>query len=99
LVGQKFTKHWIKFSWYYGRVGKNFTERNHMHMYQNQPQYNSGYYIPPQNSYMRTPLPQTPVMLKGRPVSSIEEVKASAIDFDGSVFYFPDVANKRIYTK
>jgi hypothetical protein len=70
-----------------------------MHMYQNQTQYNSGYYIPPQNSYMRTPLPQTPVMLKGRPVSSIEEVKASAIDFDGSVFYFPDVANKRIYTK
>lgn len=34
-----------------------------------------------------------------RPVSSIEEVKASAIDFDGSVFYFPDLANKKIYTK
>lgn len=34
-----------------------------------------------------------------RPVSSIEEVKASPIDFDGSVFYFPDVANRRIYTK
>ena len=34
-----------------------------------------------------------------RPVSSIEEVKAYPIDFDGSVFYFPDVANKRIYTK
>lgn len=34
-----------------------------------------------------------------RPVSSVEEVKASSIDFDGSVFYFPDVANKRIYTK
>jgi len=26
-------------------------------------------------------------------------VKASPIDFDGSVFYFPDVANKKIYTK
>lgn len=37
--------------------------------------------------------------LKGRPVSSIEEVKASAVDFDGTVFYFPDLANKRIYTK
>ena len=37
--------------------------------------------------------------LKGRPVSSIEEVKASPIDFDGSIFYFPDLANKRIYTK
>ena len=34
-----------------------------------------------------------------RPVSSIEEVKACPIDFDGSVFYFTDVANKRIYTK
>ena len=32
-------------------------------------------------------------------VSSIEEARASAIDFDGSVFYFPDLANKRIYTK
>ena len=37
--------------------------------------------------------------LKGRPVSSIEEVKASPIDFDGSIFYFPDMANKCIYTK
>lgn len=34
-----------------------------------------------------------------RPVASIEEVRASPIDFDGSVFYFPDIANKRIYTK
>ena len=31
--------------------------------------------------------------------SSIEEVKACPIDFDGSVFYFADVANKKIYTK
>ena len=34
-----------------------------------------------------------------RPVSSLEEVRASPIDFDGSIFYFPDVANKKIYTK
>lgn len=34
-----------------------------------------------------------------RPVSSLEEARASVIDFDGSVFYFPDAANKRIYTK
>ena len=34
-----------------------------------------------------------------RPVSSIEEVRAVSIDFDGSVFYFSDLANKRIYTK
>ena len=29
----------------------------------------------------------------------LEEVKATSIDFDGSIFYFPDLANKRIYTK
>ena len=34
-----------------------------------------------------------------RPVSSVEEVRAASIDFDGSVFYFSDLANKRIYTK
>lgn len=37
--------------------------------------------------------------LKGRPVSSIEEARATQIDFDGSLFIFPDIANKRIYTK
>lgn len=34
-----------------------------------------------------------------RPVSSLEEVVAISIDFDGSVFYFPDMANNKIYTK
>lgn len=67
-------------------------ERNEYEMYQQ----NYGYY--PQTVYARNVLP-TSVGLKGRPVSSIEEVRASAIDFDGSVFYFPDLANKRIYTK
>ena len=33
-----------------------------------------------------------------RPVSSLEEARASVIDFDGSVFYFPDAATKRLYT-
>lgn len=42
---------------------------------------------------------QMPNYLKGRPVSSLEEARAANIDFDGSIFYFPDVANKRIYTK
>lgn len=51
-----------------------------------QPQYNW-------NMMNQQPIPQV------RPVSSIEEVKASQIDFDGSVFYFPDIANKKIYTK
>jgi hypothetical protein len=38
-------------------------------------------------------------ILRGRPVSSLEEVRATGIDFDGSIFFFPDLANKRIYTK
>lgn len=46
----------------------------------------------------RSVLPQT-LTLKGRPVASLEEVRATGIDFDGSIFYFPDLANKRIYTK
>ena len=37
--------------------------------------------------------------LKGRPVSSLEEARAAQIDFDGSIFIFPDIANKKIYTK
>ena len=38
-------------------------------------------------------------IIKGRPVSSYDEAKASMIDMDGSMFVFPDIANKRIYTK
>ena len=37
--------------------------------------------------------------LKGHPVSSLEEARATSIDFDGSIFYFPDLANRKIYTK
>lgn len=58
------------------------------------------------SNYYQQPMPQQMGMqqmrmsnLKGRPVSSLEEVKAMSIDFDGSVFYFPDLANNRIYTK
>ena len=47
-------------------------------------------------TYRQAPLS---VGLKGRLVSSLEEARATSIDFDGSVFYFPDLANKRIYTK
>lgn len=65
-------------------------------MYQN----NYSYY--PQNTQNQTTPRYTPTIyqgLKGRPVSSLEEARAQSIDFDGSVFYFPDIANKRIYTK
>jgi len=37
--------------------------------------------------------------LKGRPVSGLEEVRAAAVDFDGTVSFFPDLANGKIYTK
>lgn len=69
-----------------------------------QPQYQaqqfagySGYKPTPQ--YSQWAQPTAPVLPQVRPVSSIEEVRACPIDFDGSVFYFADVANKRIYTK
>lgn len=42
---------------------------------------------------------QDPNYLKGRPVTSVDEVRATPIDFDGSIFYFPDITNNRIYTK
>jgi hypothetical protein len=32
-------------------------------------------------------------------VTGLEEVRAAAIDFDGTVSFFPDLANGRIYTK
>lgn len=38
-------------------------------------------------------------VLKGRPVSSYDEAKASMIDLDGSLFVFTDIANNCIYTK
>ena len=58
------------------------------------PQQQPFYQIP---SYLRQAPSQ--VGLKGRLVTSLEEARATSIDFDGSIFYFPDLANKRIYTK
>ena len=51
--------------------------------------------------YQQSVLRQAPLQngLKGRLVSSLEEARATSIDFDGTIFYFPDLANKRIYTK
>ena len=58
--------------------------------YQTRPTYQS------QQMPMTMPIQQG---LKGRPVASVEEARAASIDFDGSIFYFPDVANNCIYTK
>lgn len=55
------------------------------------------------NSFPQQPpqQPQTPAapILKGRPVSNEEEANAAMIDFDGSLFVFPDKAHGKIYTK
>ena len=73
-----------------------------------QPQYQQ-IQTPPGYTNYRQPAPQYPVWNQSpvvnqptqqiRPVTSIEEVRACPIDFDGSVFYFTDVANRKIYTK
>lgn len=51
------------------------------------------------NYYQRPPQIQMPSVLKGYPVSSIDEARAANIDFDGSITFFPDLNNKKIYTK
>lgn len=58
-------------------------------------------YYPQQPRYMESMTNQVNQFMgiKGRPVSSLEEARATSIDFDGSIFYFPDLANRRIYTK
>ena len=63
--------------------------------------YQQSYNYYPSNSYATPQKPLVPLQptLRGRPVSSIDEVRAIAVDFDGSIFYFPDMANHRIYTK
>ena len=65
----------------------------------NQMEQQYGTYQP--NNYQMQNVQQMGTMqvLKGRPVSSYDEAKASMIDLDGSLFVFPDIANKRIYTK
>ena len=43
------------------------------------------------NNYFPQNQPQRPQFgLKGKPVTSLDEVRAASIDFDGSIFYFPD---------
>lgn len=64
----------------------------------------NAYYYPnqPQQTYAPRQVPyEMPQqnLLKGRFVSSVDEVRAAQVDFDGSVFVFPDMANKKIYTK
>lgn len=81
----------IKFPIYSEGIGKNFPR---IFKKEGRKMYN--YYQPNQSIRQATaPL----IGLKGRPVASIDEARAASIDFDGSIFFFPDLANKRIYTK
>ena len=71
-------------------------------MYSNYNYYPQQNQVTPQQPAYQMPIyRQAPpqIGLKGRLVTSLEEARATSIDFDGSVFYFPDLANKRIYTK
>jgi hypothetical protein len=63
-------------------------------------QYNVGTYQPNNYQMQNTQQMGTQMqVLKGRPVSSYDEAKASMIDLDGSLFVFTDIANGCIYTK
>lgn len=42
---------------------------------------------------------QMPSYLKGRMVTSIDEAKASQFDLDGSITFFPSLAENKIYAK
>lgn len=70
----------------------------------------NGFYTPPvaapapqpvQQAQQQPPVMRVPIQptLKGKPVTSIDEVRATSVDFDGSISYFPDLANNKIYTK
>lgn len=70
-------------------------------MEQQYPQFQQGFYNPIYQSPFTQQNQQNASnqYLKGRPVTSIDEAKASMIDLDGSVFIFPDYGNGKIYTK
>lgn len=86
-----------------------------MNMYNNIPQQPTSYYYAPQGYQRQipntsneiSPNPVAPMFypqqqqnyIKGRPVVSIDEARASQIDLDGSLYVFPDLSNKKIYTK
>lgn len=64
-----------------------------------QPIYNNQYMANNRNGSFNSFAFSNSIGLKGRPVTSLDEVRAASIEFDGSIFYFPDLANHCIYTK
>lgn len=75
-----------------------YTQMPQNRMNQIEQQYGVGMYQP-NNFQMQGNQQQFGSVLKGRPVSSYDEAKASMIDLDGSLFVFTDIANNCIYTK
>ena len=61
----------------------------------NMPQYQMNNHIDQNQMYAGGAQP----FLKGKSVISIDEARAAQVDFDGSVFIFPDITNGCIYTK
>lgn len=55
--------------------------------------------VAPQQTYSAPIMMPQMNYIKGRPVVSIDEARASQIDLDGSLYVFPDLGNKKIYTK
>lgn len=55
--------------------------------------------IPAYQQQQFVPQPPMPLMMKGRTVASLDEVKAAQIDLDGSLTYFPCPADNCIYAK
>ena len=58
-----------------------------------------GGYSRPETANFMMPQTTPPAGLKGRPVTSFEEARVAQIDLDGSIAIFPDLGNKKIYTK
>lgn len=56
-------------------------------------------YARPEATPYMLPQSAAAASLKGRPVSSFEEARVAQIDLDGSIAFFPDLGNKKIYTK
>ena len=88
----------------------NLTQQTpYMYGYGMQPQYQRMMQTPlssepapvaaPQQPYSAPTMMSQGNYIKGRPVVSIDEARASQIDLDGSLYVFPDLGNKKIYTK
>lgn len=71
-----------------GNVQQNLAQQRMNNL---QSQYNQMF---PQQEMMQQQVPQQMQMIKGRPVSSLEEARASMIDLDGSMYVFTDVAKE-----